>query len=252
MDHKLSFALNCNAQSICTLNSNSSNQVFGYINPILFRSGSIFSMQGFCIMTLLPVLYIPTIEREEEKIWWPYTVQSIFFLYLKVKGFAIYLPQFMIWYLIFFFHFRDVSKLNFSYLVPKYIDVSTSNVMNSSATATMLRISPCMGFPIKMLTDDAFMLSRCLYVEWLTSTSNLDLTTSRGPSHSCCLIVPVFIWLNKFILWVLLISLKGSVNPKQSNRSHMLLKRNWLCCAAKKIQAYMAACSWVHPRINLN
>ena len=49
-----------------------------------------------------------------------------------------------------------------------------------------------------------------LHVKQSTSISNLGLTTPRGPLLSCCLIVRVFIQLNKCILRVLLRSLECS------------------------------------------
>ena len=59
---------------------------------------------------------------------------------------------------------------------------------------------PWTGIPINTPTVDAFWLSQCPHVEQSTSTLNLDLTTPCGPSHSCCLIVRVFIQLNRCIL----------------------------------------------------
>ena len=61
----------------------------------------------------------------------------------------------------------------------------------------MLWIPECAGLSINTPTYNTSLLSRYPQVE--RSTSNLGLTTPRGPLHSRCLIVSVFIWLNKCI-----------------------------------------------------
>ena len=59
--------------------------------------------------------------------------------------------------------------------------------------------SHSLAWQIITTTDDALGLSWYLQVEWSTSTSNVGLTKPFGPLH--CLIVHVFIELNKCILW---------------------------------------------------
>ena len=89
-------------------------------------------------------------------------------------------------------------------------------------TFAMLWIPPRLGFPINTPTDDASTLSRYQHGEWSTSTSNLDLTTPHGPLHSCCLIVRVFIRINKCILRVLLSSLECSFKHRGLTSSGVL------------------------------
>jgi hypothetical protein len=56
---------------------------------------------------------------------------------------------------------------------------------------TMLRIPPHAGVPINTPPDNASLLSWYPHVK--QSTSNFGFTTPRGPLHSHCLIVRVFI-----------------------------------------------------------
>ena len=88
----------------------------------------------------------------------------------------------------------------------------------------MLGIPLRAGFPINMPTDsdNASTLSRYLHVKRSTSTSNLGLMTPRGPLHSRCLIVCVFIRLNKCILQALLNSLERSFKHQRLTSSGVL------------------------------
>ena len=66
-------------------------------------------------------------------------------------------------------------------------------------------------------------------------TSNLDLTTPRSPSLSCCLIARVFSWSNNCILWVLFRSLEhlfkhwGLTSSRVSRTVSKFLDEKMLC-----------------------
>ena len=83
-------------------------------------------------------------------------------------------------------------------------------------------------------------LSSYPHIKW--STSNMDLTTPLGPLHSCCLIVHVFIQLNKCILRVLLSSLEcsfkhwGLTSSGVLGQPHLLTNTSY-CPEIKNIQS---------------